>query len=210
MPLFDVLRMRLVLFLFMVVSLASVMMAQQRPPIQLGVNDTIVVQGLWYGDEWMMFRELEPVDIYAVLTEEQRNRRKEWYKLKRTVFLAYPYMKAIKEIINDINVSKLSIKNPRKLEAYLAGKEKELKEKFTDRLLNMTTYQGKILIKLIHREMGLTCFDIIKLQRGATTAITWQAFALLFGNSLTKKYEPKGEDMEMESLLIEAQKTYGF
>ena len=40
--------------------------------------------------------------------------------------------------------------------------EKELRKEFTTPLTNMSVYQGKVLMKLINRETGNNCYEIIK------------------------------------------------
>jgi hypothetical protein len=44
--------------------------------------------------------------------------------------------------------------------AYLQSREKDLRKEFTDPLEQMSIYQGKILMKLINRQTGNSCYEI--------------------------------------------------
>ena len=87
--------------------------------------------------------------------------------------------------------------------------QKELKKEFTEPLTALSVYQGKILMKLINRETHNNCYDLIKEYRGGFTARFWQTVAWVFGSSLKQDYEPKGNDAEMESIVLEVARMYG-
>jgi hypothetical protein len=70
----------------------------------------------------------------------------------------------------------------------------------------MTTTQGRILVKLIDRETTQTSYEIVKEFRGGFTAFFWQGLGKMFGQDLKSAYDPTGEDAQIEQivLLIEA------
>jgi hypothetical protein len=84
--------------------------------------------------------------------------------------------------------------------------EQELEDKFGEDIKAMTYSQGKILIKLIYRETGSSSFDIVKELRGRFSAFVWQTLARIFGYDLKTKYDPGGEDQNIEKIvqMIEA------
>ena len=61
--------------------------------------------------------------------------------------------------------------------------------------------QGKLLVKLINRECGQSSYDMVKAFLGPARAGFYQIFAGLYGNSLTKKYDPQGEDKYTERIV---------
>jgi len=65
----------------------------------------------------------------------------------------------------------------------------------------MTFSQGKILIKLVDRETGNSSYELVKELRGAFSAFFYQAFARIFGFNLKIKYDPEGEDREIETIV---------
>ena len=66
--------------------------------------------------------------------------------------------------------------------------------------------QGRILIRLINRETGMTTYKVIKDYRGGFSAFLWQSLGLLWGNNLKWTYDPtKGEDMLIEDIIQQIQ-----
>jgi hypothetical protein len=66
----------------------------------------------------------------------------------------------------------------------------------------MSRSQGKLLVKLINRECGQSSYDMVKAFLGPFKAGVYQVFAGLYGNSLTKKYDQKGEDKFTERIVL--------
>ncbi|MFN4854488.1 MAG: DUF4294 domain-containing protein, partial [Bacteroidota bacterium] len=83
----------------------------------------------------------------------------------------------------------------------IRGVEKEIKKEFTKDIENMTYSQGRILLKLIDRETGLTAYQVVKELRGTFSAVFWQSVCLIFDNSLKQEYNPGGDDEEIESII---------
>ena len=63
-------------------------------------------------------------------------------------------------------------------------------------------------MKLIYRETGNNCYEIIEEYKGWFTAAFWQTVARVFGNNLKQDYDPLGEDQEMETIVKEVAKMY--
>ena len=84
---------------------------------------------------------------------------------------------------------------------HLKRVEEGLKKQYTPTLKKLTRSQGRLLVKLIDRECGQTGYDIAQAFIGAFKANMYQAIAFCFGNSLTKRYDPKGEDRYIERVV---------
>ena len=92
--------------------------------------------------------------------------------------------------------------NARQKEKYLSEFQKNLFDTFEKPLKDLTINQGKLLLKLIDREMGLSSFYIIKNYRGGAAAGFWQGIAKLFGSDLKKPYDKFSEDKDTEELVM--------
>src|ERR1700722_14387850 len=92
---------------------------------------------------------------------------------------------------------------------YIKSREKELKKEFADPLENLSVYQGKILMKLINRQTGNNCYDIIKEYKDGFTARFWQTVAFLFGTSLKQPYHAVGNYQQIEVIVKEVERMYG-
>ena len=80
--------------------------------------------------------------------------------------------------------------------------EDELKAEFEGDLKKLSFKQGIILIKLVDRETGNTSYELVQELRGNFTAFFWQTFARLFGYNLKVKYDPLGDDKEIEDIVV--------
>ena len=67
--------------------------------------------------------------------------------------------------------------------------------------MKLTITQGKLLLKLMDREMGLSSFYVIRNYKGGAAAGFWQGIAKLFGSDLKKQYDKFGEDKTVEELV---------
>jgi hypothetical protein len=122
--------------------------------------------------------------------------------------VCYPYAKRAGIILNDINLKLSLIPNKRDQKKYIKSREKELKKEFSDPLTNLSIYQGKVLMKLINRQTGNNCYDIIKEYKGGVTARVYQTVAFFYNSSLKQPYEVQGRDSEIEKIVLEVEKMY--
>ncbi|MEX2595377.1 MAG: DUF4294 domain-containing protein [Salibacteraceae bacterium] len=147
---------------------------------------------------------------YFTIIEERTFRsdyeQRKWERLKRNVKKVYPYAKLAGSLLDKYQVQLDTVSTKRGRKKYFKMIEAELKEEFDDDIRNMTTTQGRILIKLIDRETGESSYEIVQEFRGNISAFFWQGLSRMFGQDLKSKYDPTGEDAEIESIvhLIEA------
>ena len=78
--------------------------------------------------------------------------------------------------------------------------------RYEKELRALTISQGRILLKLVDREINNTAFNLIQEYRGDFSAYFWQGVARIFGDNLKSEYDPDEEDMYIEEIvqLIEA------
>ena len=65
-------------------------------------------------------------------------------------------------------------------------------------------------MKLIYRETGNNCYDIIEDYKGFFNAAFWQTLAVLFGSNLKQKYDATGKDADMEKIVQDVERMYGY
>lgn len=142
---------------------------------------------------------------YVFNRPEKWKKTKEWRKYYRTVYnfaKVYPYALKAKEIMQDAD-STIANSNftPRERENYIKQYEKKLFREFEKPLRGLSINQGKLLLKLMDREMGLSSFYVIRNYKGGAAAGFWQGIAKLFGSDLKKQYDRFGEDKIVEELV---------
>ena len=143
---------------------------------------------------------------YIFYKPRKKGEIKEWRKYYRTIYnfkKVYPYALKAKEIIADAD-STLACSgfNSREREKYLKQYEKRLFKEFEKPLRSMTVSQGRLLLKLLDRELGRTSYYVIKNYRGGAAAGFWQGIARIFGSDLKKPYDKYGEDKFIEELVV--------
>lgn len=177
--------------------------------IKYGIHDSILVGAVIYEGDTIEAKVLPGVYIFSYLSSKMGALAK-WTRLRNAVFVTYPYARRASAVFNDIS-QKLGKQSDRKIiSLYINSREKELKREFTDPLTNLSVYQGKILMKLINRETGNNCYNIVKELKGGFTARFWQTVAFIFGSNLKQTYDGTGEDAEIEKIVKEIKKIYGY
>lgn len=142
-------------------------------------------------------------------TARNRRRAAEWTRLRNAVYVTYPYAIKASAIMNEINAKLEHVTNKKQRKAIIRAREKELKKEFGDKLTQLSVYQGRVLMKLIYRQTGNNCYEIIEEYKGDVSAGFWQTVALVCGSSLRQKYDPQGADKPMESIVVDVQRMYG-
>jgi hypothetical protein len=185
----------------------SVLKNIQQPV--LGPNDTIMVPAKISEGTLLPANTLENVWVVKPAPPGMKQRIETWTRLRNAVYVTYPYARRAGLVLNDINakIEKMPEKQDRK--AYIKSREKELRKEFTEPLTNLSIYQGKVLMKLINRQTGNNCYEIIKEYKGGVTARVYQTVAFFFSTSLKQPYDAQGDDKDIESIVQEVERMYG-
>jgi hypothetical protein len=69
-----------------------------------------------------------------------------------------------------------------------------------NQLKDLSIDDGKILMKLIHRETGKTTWEIMKNYRGGAEAFFWQAFGTVYGHDMKVEFDPV-TDFRIENII---------
>ncbi|HET7817804.1 MAG TPA: DUF4294 domain-containing protein [Bacteroidia bacterium] len=183
----------LLLFFF----LSILLIAQQSAPVMMPL---MAING-----EALPTLTLNEVPISADRMFKNDKDRLAYFRLKRDVRKAYPYAILASIKLKEYDAILANVPE-NKQPQYLKKVEKELKQQFEEDLKKLTINQGRILIRLINRETGLTTYRVIKDYRGGFSAFIWQSFSLLWGNNLKWKYDPtEGEDKVIEGIIKQIQ-----
>lgn len=159
---------------------------------------------LFKGDTLMV--ELDEVQIMKKLTFKAYNDKRYYYWFRKKVLKAYPFAKLASERLEVLNQRLDSISSKRKKKKYVKRVQKYMENEFTEQLKKMTRTEGRILIKLIHRETGMITYDLVKDYRSGWKAFWYNTTANLFKLSLKTPYDPitVREDYMIEDILQRA------
>jgi len=159
-----------------------------------------MVGGIVVGRDTFPYSYLPMVFVEGKLDPQQRAY---WDNLRYNVAKVYPYAVTAAYVLKKVD-EELDIRTKKKnRKKYIKTTQKALNDRFKDELKNLTITQGKILVKLINRETGRDCYDVIKELRGGLNARMFQTMAFLFDNNLKEQYDPYGKDKDIETIVQE-------
>ncbi len=165
-----------------------VLLAQGRRPVPLiGETDSIPSY------------ILEEANIVAVDIEfQKRYDRAKYYALRM-----YDYGMLASAMLNEFEDSLATMSSKRDQKKYIKEVNSFLKDEFGDEIADLSINSGACLMKIIHKETGLTSFEIINKYNGGMKAVWWQGVVKLFGATLKHEFDPLGEDDALAKVLRE-------
>ena len=177
---------------------------------QTGIYDTLKTTAIIYNGDTIESKILSTVEMYARYSEGNMSAYAKWTRLRNAVYVTYPYALKAGAVMNDINAKLKGVDDRSSRKQIIRSREKELKKEFTDPLTNLSIYQGRVLMKLINRETGSNCYEIIKEYKGGLTARFYQTVAFFFSSNLKQPYDAQGEDLEIEKIVQEVCRVNGY
>ncbi len=120
----------------------------------------------------------------------------------------YPYALRTARLNNKINEDLKKCETKKERKRYLNECEKVLRNEFESTLKNLTRKQGQYLILLIHRETGITVYDLLKEYRSKWKAFWWNFAGKFYDLEMKAEYEPQGKDKEIENYIQRLQYIY--
>ena len=153
---------------------------------------------------------LEEVVLLEKLQFNSELERRQYLILRRKTRKVYPYAKLAAERLVTMNERLSTLKRKRDRRVYTKRVQNYVENEFADQLKKLTRSEGQILVKLIHRQTGITAFDLVKELRTGWRAFWYNVTANLFDISLKEKYEPFDvwEDYLIEDILERSFRDY--
>lgn len=183
-------------------------MKEQRK--KWGPNDTVLIPAVWYHGEIVGYKEMEMAWVGNMSPDKLRKYIEEWTRLRNAVYVTYPYARVAGSTINDINAKMVNVSSKKERKSYIKTREKELRQQFEEPLRNLSVYQGKILMKLINRQTGNNCYEIVKEYKGGFNARFYQTIAFFVGGNLKQEWDIKENkmDRDIENIVREIDGTW--
>lgn len=184
------------LFLFLFFLSTSVFSQTEQDTLKMTALDSAIV----------FSTELNEITINKDKTYTIGDDKKALLILKRRIFRVYPYAKLTAEKLTQLNETMDKLKTTKEKKKYFKIVEKYLEEEFEPRLKKLSRNDGKILVKLIHRQTGESTFDLIKHYKSGWKAFWANSTARMFSINLRATYKPYDEieDYNIEAILYTA------
>lgn len=149
----------------------------------------------------IQYVELNTLYVYPKLTFNDERQRQAYNRLVANIKKVLPIAKEVNSIIVETYEYLQTLPDKKSKDEHMKRVEKGIRKEYTPRMKKLTYSQGKLLIKLVYRECNSSSYQLIQAFLGPIRAGFYQAFASLFGASLTKKYDPEGVDKYTERIV---------
>lgn len=149
----------------------------------------------------IQYVELNTLYVYPKLTFKNERQRQAYNRLVANIKKVLPIAKEVNSIIVETYEYLQTLPDKKSKDEHMKRVEKGIRKEYTPRMKKLTYSQGKLLIKLVYRECNSSSYQLIQAFLGPIRAGFYQAFASLFGASLTKKYDPEGVDKYTERIV---------
>lgn len=153
------------------------------------------------GTDTIPYAELREVEVFDFKMFESERQYRRNSRLIQNVKKVYPWAKLAGQKLIEYEAILSTVESDREKRKIMKQVEKEIHEEYGGELKKLTISQGKILIKLIDRETGDTSYDLVQDFRVQFMAFFYQSFARIFGYNLKIKYDPEGEDKNIEVIV---------
>jgi len=138
---------------------------------------------------------------YPPVSFRNERERQRYNRLVANVKKVLPLAKLAKYTVIETYTYLETLPDKQSRDAHLKRVEEGLKRQYAPMLKKLTRSQGRLLVKLIDRECNQTGYSIARAFIGSFKANLYQTMAFFFGQSLTKKYDPEGDDRYTERVV---------
>lgn len=139
---------------------------------------------------------LSEVEIIRNYPFKNRRQEKKYNQLEKDVLKVYPLALIVGSELKLVNAELDSIYTDKsRKKVYIKWYQDYVYKTYVDSLKTLDIKQGRLLLKLIHRETGKSPYELIKSYRGGFNAMLWQSAAYMFGANLNASYDPEDDAM---------------
>lgn len=186
------------LFILIVVIQAFAVKAQDT----LATSGNYVLYGLVVDGDTILVSTIEEVYVLPMRKFKSKREMRKYRRLVKNVKKVYPYAKIAKRKYDEVSIQLSSLETEKERKDYMKQVEEEIQDEFEGELKKLTISQGRILIKLIDREIGETSYDLLKELKGKFSAFFWQTLARIFGHNLKTSFDAEGEDQLLNEIVM--------
>lgn len=174
----------------------SAYIAKAQPTVAPNIFPTVIID-----NDTLAHVDLSEVTVFAKARFKSRQAEQQYWRMVARVKKVYPYAKEAARLYAKYQKEVPEDAKRRDKRAYVKKAEDELMALYGPKIKQMSISEGRVLIKLIDRETHATSYELIDDVKGAVPAFFWQGVARIFGNNLKSKYDPYGEDREIEHII---------
>lgn len=168
--------------------------------------DTLARIGAWArmeveNGDTIFVMSLRPVRISGRWKFNDLQQQRQYYLYTRAARKVYPYALQAIDLYREIEEETQDM-SKRKRKRYIRREHKELKEDLKEQMKNLTKTEGKVLIKMIERQLDKPFYSVIRETRGGATATYWNTLGKMWGYDLKEGYL-YGSDPLLDAVFID-------
>ena len=147
--------------------------------------------------------DLDEVMLLHKLKFDSKEDRIRYLILRRKTIKVYPYAKMAADRLDSLSKRLATLTRKREKKRYTKQIQKYIEGEFSEKLKKLSRTEGQILVKLIHRQTGVTTFELVKELRSGWRAFWYNTTASMFDISLKREFDPHNdkEDYLIEDIL---------
>ncbi len=154
---------------------------------ETSINGRVMTAMVTENGDTLIMEKLDDISITSLRSFKSEEDYKKYMKFRRYAAIVYPYAKEAIKIFRETEYVTSNMKK-RKKKKHIKKLQDELKTKFEDPLKKLTKLQGKILIKMIERELDKNMYSLIAGLRGKFAAFYWHNASKLYSYDLKEGY----------------------
>ncbi len=166
---------------------------------------TIKVSKVLNDGDSIKYVELSNVYVIPEPEFKTEKQRRDYNRLVYNVKKVLPIAKEVNNIIIETYEYLQTLPDKKSKDAHMKRVEQSIKQQYGPRMKKLSYSQGKLLIKLVYRECNSSSYQLVQAFLGPVKAGFYQAFAWVYGASLTKKYDPNGIDKLTERVVLQVE-----
>jgi len=191
----------IILFIVIIFGVSTKAQENVEPVFpKLGKLDTIRVASTNDNGVMIPWMQLYDVTIVAPHIFKSPAEQAAYNRLRYNVLKVIPYALFAKRRYEQLERDLVTTPEKKRQKELVKQCDKEIKDMFNREIKDLTITQGKILTKLIDREVGRTTYDIVKQTKGGFAAFSYQVIARVVGHNLKSEYNIN-EDRDIESII---------
>ncbi len=127
--------------------------------------------------------------------------RRQYYLYTRAARRVYPYALHAVQLYEELQAETKGMSKGQR-RRYFRREKRDLEKDYEEQLKNLTRTEGRVLIKMIEKELGKPFYELIKETRGGLSAAYWHNLGKLWGYDLKVPYTP-GADPLLDEVLLD-------
>lgn len=160
------------------------------------VSNGITVFGTIHQGDTIPMAYLDPVIVTSYISPLTSQEKAKYSKLIRDVKKAYPYAKKVESILASYSRVIANAQNESQKEKIRKQAMRDIEDKFSSEIKKLKKSQGKILVKLIHRQTGRSSYSLIKNFASGTKTAFINITTKAMGIDLKTTFDPSNNEQD--------------